>query len=65
MSESVSQPSKGESVPERIFEAFLDQINREKVSEETISRLKKVLLEDKAYNGKAIRTALFPEDPGL
>lgn len=50
-------------VPSEIFETFLKNLEREGVSAELIERLRKTLLEDKVFTDRALKEAVFPEEP--
>jgi len=50
-------------VPEQVFEEFLARLGGTKnISPELISRLKKLILETKNVNEKALRGVLLPEE---
>ena len=60
----MSQPaSQGTGdVPERVYRDFLDQLAAASVPAEVISRLRKTLLEDRAFKESALREAIFGGD---
>jgi hypothetical protein len=49
-------------VPVQVFEKYLDALETAGVSSEMIQRLRKTLLEDKAYTERALKTAILGEE---
>ena len=49
-------------VPTQVFEKFLEAVRDAKLSDELVSRLHKVLLEDHSFNESALRGAVLGEE---
>jgi hypothetical protein len=49
-------------VPTQVFEKFLEAVRDAKLSDELVSRLHKVLLEDHSVNEGALRVAVLGEE---
>jgi hypothetical protein len=49
-------------VPTQVFEKFLEAVRDAKLSDELVSRLHKVLLEDHSVNESALRSAVLGEE---
>jgi hypothetical protein len=49
-------------VPTQVFEKFLEAVRDAKLSDELISRLHKVLLEDQSFTESALRGAVLGEE---
>jgi len=50
-------------VPAQVFEKFLEALEGSGVSAELIGRLRKTLLEDKAFTERALKEAVLAEEP--
>lgn len=50
------------NVPQQVFDQFLKELETQKVSEEVIERLKKVLMENENISSEALKAALFSGD---
>lgn len=49
-------------IPEQVFEKFLKALKDTSVSPELIIRLRKALLEDKAFTDRALKAAVLGEE---
>jgi hypothetical protein len=49
-------------VPTQVFERFLEAVRDAKLSDELVSRLHKVLLEDHSFTESALRGAVLGEE---
>lgn len=58
-------PTKGNGsdIPEQVFEKFLQALGEAGVSVEVVSRLRKALLEDKAFTERSLKVAIAGEEP--
>ena len=54
--------SKIISVPQQVFNQFLEELGAQKVSEEVIERLRKTLIENEQVSVEALKIALFSND---
>jgi len=54
--------SETPDVPAQVFEKFIQDLREAKVSDELVSRLEKVLLEEHSLNEIALRAAVLGED---
>jgi hypothetical protein len=50
-------------VPAQVFDKFLEALGEAGVSAGLIARLRKTLLEDKAFTERALNEAVLKEDP--
>ena len=50
------------NVPSKIFETFLQALAKEGIAEDTISRLRKTLLENPDLSERALKNAFSPEE---
>lgn len=50
-------------VPAQVFEKFLQALEGSGVSAELIGRLRKTLIEDKAFTERALKEAVLAEEP--
>jgi hypothetical protein len=50
-------------VPAQVFGKFLEALESGGVSAEVIARLRKTLLEDRAFTERALREAVLSEEP--
>lgn len=50
------------SVPQQVFDQFLNELKAQKVSEEVIARLRKTLFENEQISVDALKAALFSND---
>lgn len=59
----VTDVKRTDDVPAQVFESFLRALTEAAISEELIARLRKTLLQDKTFNERALKEAIFAEDP--
>ena len=52
-----------QEVPARVFEEFLQALEKVGVSSELVARFRKTLLEDKVFTETALKEAVFGEEP--
>ncbi len=50
------------NVPQQIFDQFLQELEKQKVAEEVLVRLRKTLIDNKQISVEALKTALFFDD---
>jgi len=56
-------PEGTPDVPTQVFEKFLQALGDAAVSTELVARLRKTLLEDKAFTERALKEAVLAEEP--
>ena len=59
----VPDVKRTDDVPAQVFESFLRALAEAAISEELIVRLRKTLLQDKTFTERALKEAIFAEDP--
>lgn len=50
-------------VPAQIFEKFLEDLEEVSVPVELVARLRKALIEEKSFTERALKMAIFSEEP--
>jgi len=50
-------------VPAHVFVKFLEALGEAGTSIDLVNRLRKTLLEDRKFTERALREAIFPEEP--
>lgn len=50
-------------VPTQVFEKFLDALAGANIPTEVVTRLRKALVEDKAFTDRALKAAVLPDEP--
>ena len=61
----VSNASGAPDAPTQVFEQFLQALVSAGVADELVTRLRKVILQDKVFTERALKEALFGEVPTL
>lgn len=56
------EQSQKTDVPTQVFEGFLAALEKEGVSQEIVTRLKKTLIEEGKFGDKNLKAAIFPEE---
>lgn len=50
-------------IPTQVFEKFLENLGEIGTSADLMARLRKTLIEDNAFTDRALKIAIFPEEP--
>ena len=56
-------PESCKDVPSRVFEEFLQELSKAGEDATVIEQLRRTLLVDCVYTGRALKAALLPEEP--
>jgi len=65
MSNNKTTTNEVQDVPQKIFEKFIEELNKIDISNDVIDRLKKVVLSENPSSEQSIKDALFSDTQNL